>query len=46
VDGRLVQLQFGSGAARYRFDGIRKPGVYVLTASNGQGRLTRKIVRP
>ncbi|MDB5106614.1 MAG: hypothetical protein JWP91_4303 [Fibrobacteres bacterium] len=46
VAGRLADLRIGSGPARYAFAGIRKPGVYVLTVSTGQGRFTRKIVRP
>jgi len=46
VEGRLVDLHIGSGPARYAFSGLRKSGVYVLTASTGLGRVTRKIVRP
>jgi cytochrome c len=46
LEGRLVDLHLGTGEARYGFAAIRKPGIYLLTAATGHGRITRKIVRP
>lgn len=44
--GRRISLQTGRDQANYSLSSIRNPGVYLVTVTTEQGRVSGKVVKP